>query len=148
MHSRQPGRTLLQTASRQAAPVQHARPQQLSIYDESTAWLCSLPDPAAALEYLQRAALLARGPGLGGGLVSQPGECFATALPCGFCLRLVLLSSWGCPHYVGLSGIEVRDAVLGPLQVRPDQVFAGGRPGAGLSRVSSQQCMQAQQDAQ
>jgi hypothetical protein len=39
-------------------------------------------------------------------------------------LRLVLLTTWGCPHYVGLSGLEVRDAVRGPLRLRPSQVYA------------------------
>lgn len=123
---RPPRRAPLQVASGRPAPGQQAQQaqQQLSIHDESVAWLCNLPDPVAALEYLQRVALLARG--LVGGLVSQPGECFATPLPCGFSLRLVLLSSWGCPHYVGLSGIEVRDAVRGPLRIRPEQVVAGG----------------------
>lgn len=100
--------------------------QQLTLHSESVAWVCNLPDPAAALEYLQRAALLAKAAGPSGGLLAQPGENFATPLPCGFSLRLVLLSSWGCPHYVGLSGLEVRDAVRGPLTIRPDQVYAGG----------------------
>ncbi|PSC76354.1 N-methyltryptophan oxidase [Micractinium conductrix] len=98
--------------------------QQLTLHSESVAWVCNLPDPAAALEYLQRAALLAKAAGPSGGLLAQPGENFATPLPCGFSLRLVLLSSWGCPHYVGLSGLEVRDAVRGPLTIRPDQVYA------------------------
>lgn len=48
------------------------------------AWLFAMPDPAAALQYLQRAALLARAVGPGGSLVAQPGENFQTVLPCGF----------------------------------------------------------------
>ncbi|KAL4434260.1 hypothetical protein ABPG75_000701 [Micractinium tetrahymenae] len=123
---RPPRRTTLQSGAGRTAAGQQAQQaqKQLSTHSESVAWVCNLPDPAAALEYLQRAALLAKAAGPGGGLVGQPGECFATALPCGFALRLVLLSSWGCPHYVGLSGLEVRDAVRGPLRIRPDQVFA------------------------
>lgn len=39
-------------------------------------------------------------------------------------LRLLLLSSWGDTHYIGLSGLEVRDAVRGPLPVHGGQVFA------------------------
>lgn len=93
--------------------------------------MCNMQDPAAALEYLQRAALLAKTAGPAGSLVTQPGENFATLLPCGFSLRVVLISSWGCPHYLGLTGLEVRDAVRGPLRIRPDQVSAGERSGTG-----------------
>lgn len=121
-----PGMPRRSTLQGRPAQGQQAQ-QQLNIHSESVAWVCNLLDPAAALEYLQRVAMLAKAAGPGGGLVSQPGECFATPLPCGFSLRLVLLSSWGCPHYIGLSGFEVRDAVRGVIRIRPDQVFAGGR---------------------
>ncbi|PRW59281.1 hypothetical protein C2E21_2538 [Chlorella sorokiniana] len=103
---------------------QQQHQQQLIIHPESLAWACSLPDPVGALDCIQRAALQAKAAGPGGTLVGQPGECFATTLPCGFSLKFVLLSSWGCPHYIGLSGLEVRDAVRGPLHPRPDQVWA------------------------
>lgn len=40
-------------------------------------------------------------------------------LPCGFLLQLVVEATWGDPHYVGLTGIEVWDAVRGPLPLQP-----------------------------
>lgn len=55
----------------------------LVIHSESLAWACSLPDPAAAIEYLQRAALLSKAAGAGA-LVGQPGENCGSVLPCGF----------------------------------------------------------------
>lgn len=159
------------------APVgQQQQQQQLVIHPESLAWACSLPDPAAALDCIQRAALLAKAAGPGGTLVGQPGECFATTLPCGFrweaglplpadgsgcaapssplkavqlkqtpvlpphstcSLKLVLLSTWGCPHYIGLSGLEVRDAVRGPLHARPDQVWAAPASVAALPGMAA-----------
>lgn len=74
--------------TRQPAPGSQAgQPQPLqplASHSESMAWVCSLPDPAAALQYLQRAALLSRAAGPGGPLVAQPSENFATPLPCGF----------------------------------------------------------------
>ena len=167
----------------QPQPPQQPSPQQLVIHGESVAWACNMPDPAAALDYLQRAAALSKAAGPGAALVQQPGENFGTALPCGFrwglgqwvkgwgqllggsalcllasplphappckaalragtvpclvhpfpklptvspcSLRLVMLTTWGCPHYIGLSGIEVRDAVRGAVRIRPDQVHAG-----------------------
>ena len=55
----------------------------LVIHSESLAWACSLPDPAAAIEYLQRAALLGKAAGAGA-LVGQPAENCGSVLPCGF----------------------------------------------------------------
>lgn len=55
----------------------------LAIHGEGLAWACSLPDPAAAIEYLQRAALLGKAAGAGA-LVGQPGENCGSVLPCGF----------------------------------------------------------------
>ena len=55
----------------------------------------------------------------------QPTESFATPLPCGFALKLVILTSWGDPHYVGLVGLEVLDAARGVVLTDPSQLLAG-----------------------
>lgn len=52
-------------------------------------------------------------------------------------LKFVLLSSWGCPHYIGLSGLEVRDVVRGPLHARPDQVWAAPASVAALPGMAA-----------
>lgn len=36
-------------------------------------------------------------------------------MPCGQVLELAILSTWGDPHYVGLTGIEVFDGNGQPL---------------------------------
>lgn len=51
-----------------------------------------MPDPAAALSYLQRSAPAAKAAGAGGMLASQAGPNFATVLPCGF--RWAYLGRW------------------------------------------------------
>ncbi|KAI3438935.1 hypothetical protein D9Q98_001349 [Chlorella vulgaris] len=116
------GRMKRQT--QQGHQAEQQQQQQLAVQNETVAWACNMPDPAAALDFLQRAAVALKAAGPAGPLLQQPGENFCTPLPCGFSLRLVLLTTWGCPHYVGLSGLEVRDAVRGPLRLRPSQVYA------------------------
>lgn len=92
-----------------------AQQQQLVIHSESLAWACNLPDPAAALEYLQRAMLMAKVAGPGGMLVGQPGENFGAVLPCGF--RWVLVGryllwvlgrrgGWTCCGWMDLFGVS------------------------------------------
>ena len=77
----QPGARPAAGSAAGAAGMQH---QQLVLHSESMAWACNLPNPTAAFENLQRAALLAKAAGPAGPLVQQQGENFATVLPCGF----------------------------------------------------------------
>ncbi|GAB4816700.1 hypothetical protein N2152v2_003746 [Parachlorella kessleri] len=82
------------------------------VWDEGTAWVCNMPKPLAAAEYLHRVAAWRKN-----NTLHQPTESFATPLPCGFALKLVILTSWGDPHYVGLVGLEVLDAARVPSSV-------------------------------
>lgn len=50
--------------------------------------------------------------------------CITPVLPCGFILKLVIWSSWADPFYVGLTGIEVHDAVCGRVHIPPARVNA------------------------
>jgi hypothetical protein len=50
--------------------------------------------------------------------------CVTPVLPCGFILKLVIWNSWADPFYVGLTGIEVHDAVNGPVAVSPSRISA------------------------
>jgi hypothetical protein len=59
--------------------------------------------------------------------LQQPTESFSTPLPCGFALKLVVLTSWGDPHFVGLVGLEVHDAARGLLPTDPSQLLAGAQ---------------------
>ena len=111
-----------QQQQQQAQQQQQVQAQQVKLWDESTAWLCNLPDPPAAAAFLQRCAAWRRSGAL---LAAQTADWFACPLPCGLSLKLVLLSSWGDPRYIGMCGVEVVDAVLGPLALRPSQVHAG-----------------------
>eukprot|EP00887_Chlorella_sp_A99_P000656 scaffold5.g656.t1 len=107
--------------SQQQQQQQPGQDQAPDPCDEATAWVCNMPDPLAAAACLARCDAWRRGGAL---LAAQPADWFASALPCGFRLKLVLLSSWGDPHYVGLCGIEVVDAARGPLALRPSQICA------------------------
>jgi hypothetical protein len=43
-----------------------------------------MPDPAAVLDYLQRATVPGKAAGSAAAMLQQPGENFGTVLPCGF----------------------------------------------------------------
>lgn len=81
---RQAPASLPTPAAQMQQQQQQAGAMALVVHSEAAAWACNMPDPAAALDCLQRAALLAKAAGPAGCLVAQPGECFATPLPCGF----------------------------------------------------------------
>jgi Domain of unknown function (DUF4457) len=51
-------------------------------------------------------------------------DCATPLLPLGFVLKIVIWSSWGDPHYVGLSALEVHDAVTGVVAVDGARVSA------------------------
>jgi hypothetical protein len=51
-------------------------------------------------------------------------DCITPLLPCGFVLKLVMWSTWGDPFYVGLTGIEIHDAAMGPILIPSDSVTA------------------------
>jgi hypothetical protein len=59
-------------------------------------------------------------------------------LPCGFVMKLILLNSWGDLHYVGLTGIELVDAVQGPVKVTPLPPFSTGPRASPKEWVFSQ----------
>lgn len=50
--------------------------------------------------------------------------CITPVLPCGFVLKLVIWNSWADPFYVGLTGIEVHDAVNGPVAIPASRISA------------------------
>ena len=51
-------------------------------------------------------------------------DFYTPLLPCGFILKIMLWTSWGDAHYVGLSGLEVFDASSGLVTISPDAVAA------------------------
>ena len=53
-----------------------------------------------------------------------PQDCHTPLLPVGFVLKIVIWSSWGDQFYVGLSGLDVFDAVVGKVDVAPERVSA------------------------
>lgn len=50
--------------------------------------------------------------------------CVTPVLPCGFVVKLVIWNSWADPFYVGLAGMEVHDAVSGPVTIPASRVSA------------------------
>ena len=50
--------------------------------------------------------------------------CVTPVLPCGFVLKLIIWNSWADPFYVGLTGIEVHDAVSGPVAITASRISA------------------------
>ena len=53
-----------------------------------------------------------------------PQDCQTPLLPVGFVLKIVIRTSWGCPFYVGLSGLEVHDAATGLVALSADRICA------------------------
>jgi len=93
-------------------------PGAAQLSDAALALAASTRDPAGTL-----AALLAAWRGTSvSALVRQ--DFHTPLLPCGFLLKLVIWSSWGDPHYVGLAGLEVWDAGSGRVELGPEHVVA------------------------
>mmetsp|Transcript_5505 Transcript_5505/g.15335 ORF Transcript_5505/g.15335 Transcript_5505/m.15335 type:complete len:1697 (+) Transcript_5505:302-5392(+) len=115
---------MLEAVGRDAydAPQPSAYPSGM----EASAWLSSMPDPEAASR-VWKAARQARNHS---GLVRQDFD--TPLLPCGFVMKIYLLSSWGDAHFVGLTGIQLVDAVQGPIQISADRVSASPRSVADL----------------
>jgi hypothetical protein len=79
----------LKRQTQQGHQAEQQQQQQLAVQNETVAWACNMPDPAAALDFLQRAAVALKAAGPAGPLLQQPGENFCTPLPCGFrCVHL------------------------------------------------------------
>lgn len=51
-------------------------------------------------------------------------DCNTPLLPVGFVIKIVIWSSWGDQFYVGLSGLEVHDAVIGNVPIDAGRVSA------------------------
>jgi hypothetical protein len=56
--------------------------------------------------------------------VSVRQGCVTPVLPCGFVLKLIIWNSWADPFYVGLTGVEVHDAVSGRVAILPSRISA------------------------
>eukprot|EP00873_Tetraselmis_striata_P042062 jgi/Tetstr1/462326/TSEL_007333.t2 len=109
-----------------AAPPLAAGQGTLAAGLEASAWIHAMPDPVRA-QQVWTAARKARNHSA---VLRQDFD--TPLLPCGFVLKLLLLSSWGDQHYLGLTGVELVDAVRGPIQVMPQQVSASPRSVADL----------------
>mmetsp|Transcript_6886 Transcript_6886/g.20104 ORF Transcript_6886/g.20104 Transcript_6886/m.20104 type:complete len:781 (+) Transcript_6886:3-2345(+) len=85
---------------------------------ESALWLSALPSGAGA----KIAACRSQRPNRA---IKQGWE--VPILPCGFVFKLELFSTWGDPHYIGLTGIEIVDALSGSVLVPAASVAAEPR---------------------
>jgi hypothetical protein len=70
-------------------------------------------------------------------LISQLQDYVTPIHPAGRVLRLVLSSTWGDPHYIGLNGIELLDPSGQPIFLNPPQISADPPSIASLPQLKS-----------